>query len=518
MDAMLVAVAHDRFARGAGDRPGAAQSLGEIWRELRRKNVWLRTVEDDAEMRDEASVAAVGRRAHIDSARKSKAVKKGMRRRARDRGKLSGGPRALGSRWEGPHLQKRLVHVPEEVPVVERIFRDYIAGMSQMALAKALNADGVPTVKGSVWCQASVRRVLANPLYMGWLRHDGEVYRGEHEGIVSEELWREAEARRAATARTKGGGGRWPKGPHLLTKGLLRCGNCGHAMIPRTDPTRRGGHYETYICDGRRRNGPEFCSQLPVDRAPVDEALLGELTRKYIDLDETRARIEARIAADGARAADALAQAEREASAAQERYQRVQRAFQGGVIEAEDWAEQRPGLIAEREAAEAAVARACEHGRELATAAPLLDAEAELLGRLADLRTAVLHGIGDTPNLDALRRLLHNLFSVVYYQPADRDHWSLHLRTSREALVPVGSAFLEPHLRGGGLAHPALYAPKLALQLEQPLRVGLPFPTERSTAPASNAPERAKPVQPPAKVDGVDRLFSCQVPAEKVSR
>ena len=43
-------------------------------------------------------------------------------------------------------------------------------------------------------------------------------------------------------------------------------------------------------------------------------------------------------------------------------------------------------------------------------------------------------------------------------------------------------------------------------------------PTERSTAPASNAPERAKPVQPPAKVDEVDGLFSCQVRAEKVSR
>jgi hypothetical protein len=76
-----------------------------VWHELRRRNVWLRTVEDDEEMRDEASVAAIGRRAHIDSKRKSKSVKKGMTRRARDRGKLSGGPRALGFRWEGPHLR-----------------------------------------------------------------------------------------------------------------------------------------------------------------------------------------------------------------------------------------------------------------------------------------------------------------------------------------------------------------------------------------------------------------------------
>jgi hypothetical protein len=36
----------------------------------------LRTETDDEEMHDEASVAAIGRPAHIDSARKSKAVRR----------------------------------------------------------------------------------------------------------------------------------------------------------------------------------------------------------------------------------------------------------------------------------------------------------------------------------------------------------------------------------------------------------------------------------------------------------
>src|SRR4051812_32349942 len=34
--AVLVAQAHDRFARGSGDRPGAPMSLGEVWHEMRR--------------------------------------------------------------------------------------------------------------------------------------------------------------------------------------------------------------------------------------------------------------------------------------------------------------------------------------------------------------------------------------------------------------------------------------------------------------------------------------------------
>ena len=418
-----------------------------------------------------------------------------------------------------------------------------------MAIAKALNADNVPTVQDSQWCQASVRRVLANPLYKGWIRHDGEVYPGIHEPIVSEELWDRAAEMRATALRSKGHtGGRWPKGPHLFTKGLLRCASCGHAMIPRTDPNRRGGHYEVYICDGRRRNGPEFCSQMPIDRATVDEPMLGELTRKYIDLDETRARIGARIVSDSARAAEALVQAEREANAAQERYQRVQRSFQDGIIEPEDWAEQRPGLIAGREAAEAEVTRVREHADELATAAPLLDAESELLRQLAELRTSILDGVSDAPNLDALRRVLGQLFKNVTYFPAEfvnREAWirdgvpeasraflqvdldpsvieryeppwndaeptcghTLHVETCSDCREFGQSLFAEPY--DPDEPEPTPIVRKAVLPLEQPLREGL---SSTSSQPRSRKRTRAssssRAVSANSGVSGSIRLAS----------
>src|SRR3954471_7874763 len=60
---MVIAQAHDRFARGSGDQPGAAQHLVELWIAMRRRDVHLRTVEDDYDMRDVQSVAAIGQRA-----------------------------------------------------------------------------------------------------------------------------------------------------------------------------------------------------------------------------------------------------------------------------------------------------------------------------------------------------------------------------------------------------------------------------------------------------------------------
>ena len=125
-----------------------------------------------------------------------------------------------------------------------------------MAIAKALNREGVPTASGKAkWTQATVRGILANPVYMGRVGHKGETYAGVHEAIVSEETWRAAEKMRADSVQVRGnGGGRTPAGSHLFTKGLLRCGSCGSAMAPRTVRTRRGGTAQTYFRLGHHRN------------------------------------------------------------------------------------------------------------------------------------------------------------------------------------------------------------------------------------------------------------------------
>jgi site-specific DNA recombinase len=430
---MLIAQAHDRFARGAGDEPGAPQSLGELWHEMRRRNVHLRTVEDDEEMRDEASVAAVGRRAYIDSKRKSKSVKKGLRRRAEQKGKLCGGPRPYGYRWVTEMIDnKRVSHleqVPAEAEIVRRIFEDTCNGVSQRALTRLLNQEGVPTVTGVLWGQASVRRVLANPLYMGQIRNAGKVYPGIHEPIISADLWDRAAEIRSSQARSKGG--RWPKGSHLFTGGLLRC-QCGAAMLPRTDPNRRGGKYEVYQCAGRLAHGLDYCDQTPIDRALVDQAMMDELDRHYLDVEETRRRLEAKLAADTVIAAATLTDADGEAQRAEARIARVQRAFQDGFLEAEDYASQRAQLLEERDAAQAAADRARDHADHLATAPATADAEEAVLRHLSNLRQAVIEGVSRAPDLNALRTILRQLFKEVLLLPADHP-WFSQVSAMRES-------------------------------------------------------------------------------------
>jgi site-specific DNA recombinase len=82
---------------------------------------------------------------------------------ARRRAGLPVGPASLGYAWK----DKRLVKVPERAKLVERIFTDFVRGVSQRKLAQELVAEGVPTMRGGDWSQSHVSRVLGNPRLHG---------------------------------------------------------------------------------------------------------------------------------------------------------------------------------------------------------------------------------------------------------------------------------------------------------------------------------------------------------------
>ena len=239
--AMLIAQAHDRFARGAGDRPGAPQSLGEVWHAARRLDVSLRTVEDDEELRDEASVAAIGRRAHIDSRRKSKAVKKGhARRKARG---LHHGQAPLGLESD----EGRLRPVEGETAAVRRMFTEYAGGRPPKAIAAGLRRDGIRRKFGGEMDAGTVSAVLRNPIYA-------------EQAIIDPETFEQATALRIATGKVSRG--RRSEGGHLFRGGHLRCGYCGEAMRPRTG---RNGRRDFYGC-ARHLASREDCEMPNVSR------------------------------------------------------------------------------------------------------------------------------------------------------------------------------------------------------------------------------------------------------------
>ena len=77
-----------------------------------------------------------------------------------------------GMPWNGTMLGYRyengtLIVEPSEAETVNRIFTEYLAGSGMTAIAKRLNADGIPTRYGNAWGKASIKAVLQNYAYTG---------------------------------------------------------------------------------------------------------------------------------------------------------------------------------------------------------------------------------------------------------------------------------------------------------------------------------------------------------------
>jgi len=200
----------------------------------------------------------------------------------RRKGKYIGGPPVLG--YDVDRERKRLVLNPEEAELVRSIFERFAEGRSTTKLAAELNAEcrttkswttkkGV-TRAGTPWNKAHLYRVLNNPIYLGEVTHRGERYPGEHEAIVSRDLWDRAQAILAKHYRVRGARTRI-KTPALL-RGLIQCGHCGCAMGP-TYAKRRGKVYRYYLCVQAAKNGHSSCPTRSLAAGEIEATVVEQL-------------------------------------------------------------------------------------------------------------------------------------------------------------------------------------------------------------------------------------------------
>ncbi len=194
---------------------------------------------------------------------------------------------------------------PTEASIVERIFRDFIAGVSPKQIAKNLNREGIAGPFGGPWSPSTIygnskrgTGILNNESYIGrlvWnrlryvknpdtgkrvsrLNPATEWMRKEVPGlrIVSDELWADAKQRQEHSrhaVRTAGN----PAGarrPQYLFSGLTKCGVCGAGFI-MTGKHRLG-------CFGARDQG-RCDNHLTIRRDEVEARVLKALQEKLLN-------------------------------------------------------------------------------------------------------------------------------------------------------------------------------------------------------------------------------------------
>lgn len=213
------------------------------------------------------------------------------------KGMWMGGPVPLGYRVE----DRRLVIESGEAQTVRVIFERYAALGSIQAVADELNQSGLRTkikhlrdgrVQGGVkFSRGPLAQLLKNPVYIGKVHHNGELYEGQHDAIIDTALWEEAQLVRNANGSERKLGTKL-LAPSLLT-GLITDPD-GRAMTP-SHCVKGARRYRYYISrDDEERSRASLCRVPARELESVVLRGLQTLLRRRSE----RALIEGRITED----------------------------------------------------------------------------------------------------------------------------------------------------------------------------------------------------------------------------
>jgi Recombinase/Recombinase zinc beta ribbon domain len=175
---------------------------------------------------------------------------------------------------------------PERAPLVRGMFERYATGQeSDRSIAAWLNTKGARTVRDRPFGKDTVREMLCNASYAGYvsgLRDKTRAIRGLHEAIVPEELFdRVQEVHSWRTTVLKPG----RSSEEYLLRKLVHCERCGarmHGCRSGNNAMRR------YQCSTRRHHGN--CEQRMIPAEPLEEQLVQWLHTFQPDAD-LRARV-----------------------------------------------------------------------------------------------------------------------------------------------------------------------------------------------------------------------------------
>lgn len=175
---------------------------------------------------------------------------------------------------DDPREGNKLVIVPNEAAIVEKIFSLYASGKGYKAIVNCLNEEAQTGKGGKAFSINAIKTILSNPFYIGKVRCNDKITEGVHEAIISQELWKQAQERIAAKSKAV----KKEVDHDYLLSGVLRCPECGGGMLPihtklrRKDGTFHFNYY--YACSAYLNKGKTICRANSVRAGDAEEKVL----------------------------------------------------------------------------------------------------------------------------------------------------------------------------------------------------------------------------------------------------
>jgi len=179
-------------------------------------------------------------------------------------------------------LTHKLSINPAEADIIREVFTLFLEHKSVTTVMHALNAKGYRTktftsrrgrvYAGNPWCKFYVRRVLTNPLYIGKIRYQGQLYQGQQEPIMTQDMWEKVQALLPKPQDKKPAADKQV----ALLRGVIRCGTCDCAMTP-SSCRKANKSYRYYVCSTSQRHGRRTCPVRSVSAGELEGVVIQEL-------------------------------------------------------------------------------------------------------------------------------------------------------------------------------------------------------------------------------------------------
>ena len=187
----------------------------------------------------------------------------------------------------------------EEAQAVKIIFDMYVNGYSYSNIIDKLNDLGYKTKRGNKFGKNSLHGILSNEKYTGVYvfnktqrkgvngkrnghkqKSDDEIIKveGGMPQIIDKEVF--LQAQEMMQKRKKAPGSHKATTLYLLT-GLIRCGECGHAMQGNRRKDKYGNDYISYRCGCRKQK--RDCKNKEIKRDYLEEFVLTELEKHVLN-------------------------------------------------------------------------------------------------------------------------------------------------------------------------------------------------------------------------------------------
>ena len=186
-----------------------------------------------------------------------------------EKGMKNGGCVPLG--YKG--VDKKLVVDKPKAKIIQEIFEEFVeTGSLVKAWRVTIKHDLRGPRSGRPFSLSGVWAILRHPVYIGKLRWNKRLFPGQHEPIISEELFEEAQKLKKEKIIKK----RLHK-KYLLSP-MVKCAECGSTMT-NTYTNKKKRRYYYYKCVKVMKEGSGVCSTKEINAEKLEVFLIQNLSR-----------------------------------------------------------------------------------------------------------------------------------------------------------------------------------------------------------------------------------------------